>query len=84
VDAFGRAFHRRQILRHGRDFDDGQTLHIPVCHVAFTGHTTTRALNEAILNFYNHPSADAAETRHLRTATWPLSQRNRSAVTARG
>ncbi|CDJ99374.1 TniB family protein [Microbacterium sp. C448] len=66
VDAFGRAFHRRQILRHGRDFDDGQTLHIPVCHVAFKGHTTTRALNEAILNFYNHPSADAAETRHLR------------------
>jgi len=66
VDAFGRAFHRRQILRHGKDFDDGQTLHIPVCHVAFKGKTNTRALNEAILNFYNHPSAEAAKTRHLR------------------
>ena len=60
VDAFGRAFHQRQILRHGRDFDDGQTLHIPVCRVAFSGNTTTRALNESILNFYNHPSADAS------------------------
>lgn len=66
VDAFGRAFHRRQIVRHGRAFDDGQTLHIPVCHVAFKGRTTTRALNEAILNFYNHPSANAARTRDLR------------------
>ena len=66
VDAFGRAFHRRQIMRHGRDFDDGQTLHIPVCRVAFTGNTTTRALNEAILNFYNHPSADASKSRYLR------------------
>lgn len=66
VDAFGRAFHRRQIMRHGRDFDGGQTIHIPVCRVAFKGHTTTRALNEAILTFYNHPSAYASETRHLR------------------
>lgn len=37
-----------------------------MCHVAFKGNTNTRALNEAILNFYNHPSAEAAETRHLR------------------
>ena len=66
VDAFGRAFHQRQILRHGRDFDDGQTLHIPVCRVAFSGNTTTRALNESILNFYNHPSADASRSRYLR------------------
>ena len=66
VDAFGRAFHQRQILRHGRDFDDGQTLHIPVCRVAFAGNTTTRALNESILNFYNHPSADASRSRYLR------------------
>ncbi len=66
VDAFGRAFHKRQITRHGTAFDDGQTIHIPVCRVAFTGNTTTRALNEAILNFYNHPSADASKSRYLR------------------
>ncbi|WP_455132534.1 AAA family ATPase, partial [Microbacterium aurum] len=75
VDAFGRAFHQRQILRHGRDFDDGQTLHIPVCRVAFSGKTTTRALNESILNFYNHPSRPTprgADT--CATETWPRRQ----------
>lgn len=66
VDAFGRAFHRQQITRHGRDFDDGQTLHIPVCRVGFAGTMSTRALNEAILNFYNHPAADASRSRYLR------------------
>lgn len=66
VNAFGRAFHRKQIARHGRELDDGQTLHIPVCRVGFAGNMTTRALNEAILNFYNHPATDAAKNRHLR------------------
>lgn len=66
VNAFGRAFHLKQIARHGRDLDDGQTLHIPVCRVGFAGNMTTRALNEAILNFYNHPSADASKSRYLR------------------
>ena len=56
----------KQIARHGRDLDDGQTLHIPVCRVGFAGNMTTRALNEAILNFYNHPSADASRSRYLR------------------
>lgn len=66
INAFGRAFHRKQIARHGQDLDDGQTQHIPVCRVGFTGNMTTRALNESILNFYNHPAAGVTKSRYIR------------------
>lgn len=53
---FGREFHRSQIARYGRYLDDGDTLHIPVCHIGFTGKMTTKGLNGKIFDFYNHPS----------------------------
>lgn len=66
ANAFGREFHLQQIGRHGPRLDDGSTLHLPVCRVGFNGNMTTRALNEAILNFYAHPAADSAKNRSLR------------------
>lgn len=66
INAFGRAFHRKQIARHGQDLDEEQTQHIPVCRVGFTGNMTTRALNESILNFYNHPAAGVTKSRYIR------------------
>lgn len=56
VNTFGREFHRRQIERHGSTLDDGDTLHIPVCHVGFHGRMTTKSLNGMIFDFYNHPA----------------------------
>lgn len=53
---FGREFHRSQIARFGKYLDDGDTLHIPVCHIGFTGKMTTKGLNGKIFDFYNHPS----------------------------
>lgn len=66
ANAFGREFHLQQIQRHGALLDDGSTFHLPVCRVGFNGNMTTRALNEAILNFYAHPAADSAKNRSLR------------------
>ena len=66
ANAFGREFHLQQVHRHGSTLDGGQTEHIPVCRVGFTGSMTTRALNESILNFYAHPAADSARNRYLR------------------
>lgn len=66
VNAFGREFHQQQIRKHGQYLDDGQTMHIPVCRVGFTGNMTTRGLNEMILGFYAHPAAGATRGGHLR------------------
>lgn len=56
VNTLGREFHRRQIARYGPTLDDGDTLHIPVCHVGFHGRMTTKSLNGMIFDFYNHPA----------------------------
>lgn len=58
ANAFGRAFHQRQIKRYGEYLDDGETLHVPVCRVGFSGRMTIKGLNRAILDFYAHPSAE--------------------------
>lgn len=66
ANAFGRAFHQRQISRYGEFLDDGETLHVPVCRVGFSGRMTIKGLNQKILDFYAHPSA---ESRYRRSSS---------------
>lgn len=68
VNAFGKEFHAQQTRRHGATFDSSGELiaHIPVCRIGFTGAMTVRALHEAILTFYAHPSANRRSPRSYR------------------
>src|SRR5262249_13239077 len=53
---FARESPRREVAAHGRYTADGHE-HLPVCRVGLGASTTIKALNQAILAFYGHPSA---------------------------
>lgn len=53
---FAREFHRREVAAFGRYTAAGHE-HLPVCRVGLGANTTIKALNQAILTFYGHPSA---------------------------
>jgi hypothetical protein len=57
VNYYGRRFHQQQLEELGEYLDDGDTLHLPVCHVTLEGKVTIKGLHEALLGFYAHPSA---------------------------
>lgn len=54
VNAFGRAYHRQQILGHGPLTAEGHER-LPVCRVGLTSNTTMRTLNQMFCEFYGHP-----------------------------
>ncbi len=54
--AFAREFHRREVAAGGSFTLDGHE-HLPVCRIGLGANTTIKALNQAILDFYGHPSA---------------------------
>jgi hypothetical protein len=66
--AFAREFHRREIAALGRHTPAGHE-HLPVCRIGLGASTTIKALNQAILDFYAHPSAAG---RYARSTTAQL------------
>jgi len=59
VNYYGRRFHQQRLRQVGEHLDEGDTLHLPVCHVMLEGKVTIKGLHEALLGFYAHPSARA-------------------------
>ena len=55
VNAFGRAYHRQQVARHGPLTGEGNER-LPVCRLGLTSNTTMRTLNQMICEFFAHPS----------------------------
>jgi len=64
VNAFGRAFHRQQIDRHG-PFTAAGHERLPVCRVGLTSNTTMRTLNQMICEFFGHPAPTRGTAAHL-------------------
>ena len=57
VNTFGRDFHRRRIAEVGEHVDqNGDVMHLPVCHITVPGRLTIKGLHMMILGFYAHPA----------------------------
>lgn len=60
VNAYGRKFHRQQMLAE-RDDTDPDVDHVPVCRIGLSGNTTMKRLHLQILDFYGHPRRTGTE-----------------------
>ncbi len=56
VNAFGKAYHRREIAELGK-FTDAGHERIPVCRIGLAGNTGIKDLNRSMLAFYGHPGS---------------------------
>jgi hypothetical protein len=54
VETFGKAFHRREVRRHG-EFTRAGNERWPVCRIGMRGNTSMKDFNSALCDFYGHP-----------------------------